>query len=278
MDGVDVHLASSAVVGPERIEAFGLPRISVGTPLEHGRVRYEGMLYVMVPHHSQPLVDLDELCLHAADRRGYSRYGTFGRSTWYGALDPDTAIAETCYHMLADPADADDEPTPFGLYKVGVRGRFADLYGREHNRPEIIGDDYGATQALARETRKSTLCGVLYPSARSDGACLAVFTRKALRSARFVDVISIRRLGGNTVRVRPPWSATWQTLHRHDLRRVSSGSIPHAEASLAETADQTISEFPRIAMPVRVAGKQSAPAALVIHPTNEVNLHECAIE
>lgn len=266
MDGVDVHPASSAIVGPGRIEPFTPPRIGVGMPLEHGRVRYEGMLYVMVPHHSQPFVDLDELCLHAADRRGCSRYGTFGRSTWYGALDPDTAIAETCYHMLADPADVYDEPTPFGLYKVGIRGRFADLYGREQHRPEIIGDDYCATQALARETRKSTLSGVLYPSARGNGACLAVFTRKALRSARFVDVISIRRLGANTVRVRPPWLAAWKTLHGRDLRRASSGSPPRAQTDSAGSTDPTISHFPRLSMPIRAAGIQSAPAALVSTP------------
>jgi len=266
MDGADAHLARSAIVGPEGSDASGLPRVDFSLPLEHGRVRYEGVLYVMVPHHSQPFVDLDELCLHAVDRRGGSRYGTFGRSTWYGALDPDTAIAETCYHMLADPSEANDEPTPFGLYKVGVRGRFADLYGREHSRPEIIGDDYGLTQALARETRKSTLCGVLYPSARGNGACLAVFMRKALRSARFVDVISIRRLGENTVRVRPPWTAAWRTLHRRDLHRVLNGSVARTQANPAESNDPAISHFPRMAMPTRAAGKQSAPAALLSTP------------
>jgi hypothetical protein len=224
------------------------------------------MLYVIVPHHSQPFVDLDELCLHTADRRGCSRYGTFGRSTWYGALDLDTAIAETCHHMLADPADAYDDPTPFGLYKVGVRGRFADLYGREQRRPEIIGDDYGATQALARETRKTSLGGVLYPSARGSGACLAVFARKALRSARFVDVISMRRLHDDCVRVRPPWAGVWQTLHRDDLRRTSNGSIRHPNSNFVAASGEPASFFPPIATSFRDGGKQSAPAVLASTP------------
>lgn len=193
--------------------------IRFSAPIAHGRVRYEGWLYIIVPHHSRPFADLAELCLHTADRHGHSRYGTFGRPTWYGALDPATAIAEACHRVLAEPFDGTDEPTPFGLYRAHVRGRFADLYGREQYWPDIIGEDYGATQALACAVRRTMLCGVLYPSARSNGACLAIFARKALRRARFADPVSIRRIDADTVRVRAPWTSTPWIVHRDDLHR-----------------------------------------------------------
>jgi hypothetical protein len=70
--------------------------------------------------------------------------------------------------------------------------------------------------------------------------------RKAQRSARFVDVLSIRRLGDHGVRVRPPWSGTWQTLHRDDLR-----SAPRIERScpLCKTRSRPGDRRPRIAFP-----------------------------
>ncbi len=132
MDDVGVHLASAAVVRSERGEGFARPRTSVGRPLEHGRVRYEGMLYLMV---------------------------------------------------------------------------------------------------------------------------------------RFVDVISIRRLGENIVRVRPRSSAAWKTLHRAgSIRSVRDADrIAHRRTSPTRPANR-FPNFPRIAMPVRPAGKQSTPAALASNP------------
>ena len=197
-------------------------------PLAYGRVLYEGTLYVIVPHHSQPFVDLDELCLHCVDRVGHSRYGTFGRPTWYGSLDVDTAIAEACHHALVESTDEGDEATPFGLYRVHVRGRFADLYGRELVRPAIIGEDYGPTQSLASAVRRAHLCGVLYPSARSSGARLAVFARKALRRARFVDIVSIRRVAEDAVHVRGPGTVGGSFTWREDLRRFPSTRLAYA--------------------------------------------------
>jgi len=188
--------------------------------LSYGRVLYEGAFYIVLPQHGATLVDLDELCMASASWNCQTRYGTFGRPTWYGALDPATAIAEHCHRVLTHRVRGASESVPAALYQLHVRGRFADLHGRETAQPEIIADDYRPTQALAREARARMLGGVLYPSARSSGTCLAVFGRKVMRSARFVDAIPIVRVASDTIRVRPPWTGTWWTLHHDDLRRM----------------------------------------------------------
>jgi hypothetical protein len=190
-------------------------------PIRHGRVRYDGVMYLLMPQHVEPIDSLGEICARSANWNSRSRYGTFGRPTWYGALDPATAIAEMCYHALVDRADAARDMTMAALYQLRVRGRFVDLHGRESSQPEIIGDDYRPTQALARQTRATTLGGILYPSARSSGTSLAVFDRSVFRSLRFVDMVPFLRAGPDTIKARPPWNGTWWSLHLGDLQRAS---------------------------------------------------------
>ena len=190
------------------------------TSIRYGRVRYDGVLYVVIGS-SEPIAGLDELCEAAVDRAGHSRYGTPYRSTWYGSLDPYTAISEAAYHVLAD---GDATVSALSLFQVRVRGSFADLHGRERSQPGIVGDDYAATQTLARRVRAlTTLAGVLYPSARSSGTCLAVFARPALRSAKFVESIPVRRVTRDAIDLRTSWSAKWHRMRLDDLRRASIG-------------------------------------------------------
>lgn len=187
--------------------------------VSYGTVRYDGLAYLVLPGGS-PQLDLRELCRTAADRHGLTRYGCAGRPTVYVALDPSSAMAEVCYHALND-CRRDPEPFDCALYQLRVRGRFADLHGRERHHPELIADDYRVTQDLARQVRATRLHGVLYPSARSNGFCLAAFAEHVFCWSRFVDFASIRVQSDRTVRLRAAGSAHWRLLHRDELRRRS---------------------------------------------------------
>ncbi|HEY0180017.1 MAG TPA: RES family NAD+ phosphorylase [Dokdonella sp.] len=213
------HAAATAATSTQTLARLFelLAKPQNAEPIKYGHVRYDGVLYVVGREPSGD--DADVLYRQLADCSGDSRYATLGEPTWYGALDPFTAIAEAAYHALCrPPTDAAD--TLGALYRLRVRGRFADLHGRERFQPVIVGDSYVATQALAREVRaRAALSGVLYPSARSSGTCLAVFARCALRGAQRLDALPMRRVSPSCLKVRAPWSRTWWKLRLEDLRR-----------------------------------------------------------
>jgi hypothetical protein len=192
-------------------------RQASASEFRYGRVRYEGSIYVIAPSGAS-IESVEYFHRDTADHGGATRYGTFGRATLYGALDPFTAIAQAAHRVLIDPPYRPIQP--LALYRLHVRGRFADLHGREHEQPQIIGSDYAPTQAFAARVRHvAGLSGVLYPSARCSGVCLAVFRPQALRSVRSLEAIPMRRMSDDAITVRCPWSDTWLKLGLHDLRR-----------------------------------------------------------
>lgn len=193
---------------PEHDDAHHIP---------FGAVRYDGPAYLLLPD-GDPNLDLRALCREAADRKGVTRYGAPGQPTLYVTLDPSSAMAEVCHHALND-GRRDPELHIHAMYQLRVRGRFADLHGGERRHPELIGEDYRFTQRLARHVRTTRLHGVLYPSARSNGFCIAAFTASVFRSSRFVDFVSTRVQSDRTIRLCPAGSTRWCLLHRDDLRR-----------------------------------------------------------
>lgn len=205
-----MQLAESAVARPSRAAP------SAG--IAYGSVHYEGLAYLVLPAADASLC-LDALCRHAVDRSGLSRYGTPGEPTWYMALDPASATAEVCYHALND-CSHEGEPIVCAMYQLRVRGRFADLHGRERRHPELIADDYRVTRQLARDVRATRLHGLLYPSARSNGFCIAAFRERVLHASRFLDFVSMRVQSQRTISLCPAGSARWRRLHRDDLQRL----------------------------------------------------------
>jgi hypothetical protein len=187
--------------------------------IDYGTVHYDGLAYLLLPRCGAEL-DLDALCQRAADRHGLTRYGSPAQPTWYVALDPSSAMAEVCYHALNDCPRDEREPLVCAMYQLRVRGRFADLHGRERRHPELIADDYRATQRLARQVRATRLQGLLYPSARSNGFCIAAFTPRVLGAPRFADFVALRVQSHRAVRVCPAGSGRWRTWRREDLQRL----------------------------------------------------------
>lgn len=116
----------------------------------------------------------------ASDRTLASRYGDGAIRVWYGALEETTSIAETCWHQLQQLRAIEGIDAPVtryrAMYRVRARGLFLELRGKEAEHPELLDEDYAATQAAAKHAAAQGLPGLLYPSARwTDGSCLAAF-------------------------------------------------------------------------------------------------------
>lgn len=184
--------------------------------VNYGSVCYDGPAYLLLGGAAPS--DLDQLLERSAERGGLSRYGCIGKPTWYVALDRDSAIAEVCYHTLSD-CRRNAERFDWTAYQVRVRGRFADLHGRERRHPRLIADDYRLTHSLAREVRDSRLHGILYPSARSSGVCIAAFDAQVFRSFRRVDGISLRVQSNEVARLCLHGSRRWRVVRRDELQR-----------------------------------------------------------
>ena len=133
----------------------------------------------------------------SSDATVASRYGDGTVRVWYGALEETTSIAETCWHQLQQLTAIEGIDTPVtryrAMYQVHARGLFLELRGKEHEHPELLDDDYAATQAIAKHAAAQGLPGLLYPSARwPDGSCLAAFRAEPLTDPVLIYYLTYR--------------------------------------------------------------------------------------
>lgn len=133
----------------------------------------------------------------ASDNTVASRYGDGSVRVWYGALDDDTALAETCWHQLRQLRAIEGVTAPVtryrAVYRVQARGLFLELRGKEGTHPELLDDDYAATQAIGKHAAAQGLPGVLYPAARwPDGSCLAAFRADPLANPTLLYFLTYR--------------------------------------------------------------------------------------
>jgi len=133
----------------------------------------------------------------ASDRTLASRYGDGSVRVWYGALEEDTALAETCWHQLRQLRAIEGLTAPViryrAVYRVQARGLFLELRGKEREHPELLDDDYAATQAIGKHAAAQGLPGVLYPAARwPDGSCLAAFRADPLANPTLLYFLTYR--------------------------------------------------------------------------------------
>ena len=133
----------------------------------------------------------------ASDRTVASRFGDGSVRVWYGALEEDTALAETCFHQLRQLRAIEGIAEPVtryrAVYRVQARGLFLEVRGKEDAHPELLDDDYAATQAIGKHAAAQGLPGVLYPSARwPDGSCLAAFRADPLSAPTLLYFLTYR--------------------------------------------------------------------------------------
>jgi RES domain-containing protein len=158
-----------------RAEGRTNPRIveSIGqldlVPVER-RVSGPGASYVMAPFvHRSP------------DRPGRFHDGHFG--AFYAADSFITAAAEVAYHTTRFLAATREPPGWIAILRelIGVPSApLLDVRGAEF-AALLDPDEYTASQAFAREHRRSGADGILYPSVRHpSGECLAAFWPNAV--------------------------------------------------------------------------------------------------
>lgn len=161
----------------------------------------------------------------ASDRTVASRFGDGSVRVWYGALEEDTALAETCWHQLQQLRAVEGVDAPVtrhrAVYRVQARGLFLELRGKERDHPELLDDDYAATQAIARHAAAQGLPGLLYPSARwPDGSCLAAFRADPLSAPTLLYYLTYRiDTVANEVRIERTPGKRARTLPAHALHR-----------------------------------------------------------
>lgn len=154
-----------------------------------------------------------------------SRYGDGSVRVWYGALDAATGIAETCWHQLQQLAAIEGVAAPVtryrAVYEVRARGLFLELRGKEAEHPELLDDDYAATQAIGKHAAAQGLPGLLYPSARwPDGSCLAAFRAEPLSQPLLQYYLTYRIDAiAQTVTIERTPGVVERVLHASDLRR-----------------------------------------------------------
>jgi hypothetical protein len=113
-----------------------------------------------------------------------TRYGdgTFG--VWYGALDLETTLYETVYHMLrvelAVEGISDVIIRERAVYKIHCCAILLDLCGKEIDYPQLVSNDYEFTHTIGKRLQREGHPGLLAPSARCGGKNIVVFNPSVL--------------------------------------------------------------------------------------------------
>lgn len=127
-----------------------------------------------------------------------TRYGDGSYGVWYGALDEPTSIYETVYHMVQDESrivGLDEEiKRERAVYDVRCDAILIDFSTKRLSHPELLGNDYGPTQAIGQRLAREGHPGLLAPSARCDGTSAAIFNIGVLSNPRLKHYLTYRYL------------------------------------------------------------------------------------
>lgn len=161
----------------------------------------------------------------SSDTTVASRYGDGSVRVWYGAFDEATALAETCWHQLQQLRAIEGVSAPVvryrAVYRVRANGLFLELRGKQREHPELLDDDYAATQAIGKHAAMQGLAGLLYPAARwPEGSCLAAFRAEPLSSPQQLYLLTYRiDIQTDTVAIERKPGVVERVLHASELRR-----------------------------------------------------------
>lgn len=121
---------------------------------------------------------------------GGGRFSDERHGAYYAAQALATSIAETSYHRARFMAATKQAPMHLDMRVLAAEldARLHDLRGMRAQLPAIHDpDDYGASQAFAREARRAGSDGIAYDSVRHEGGrCVAVFSPRRIRNCREV--------------------------------------------------------------------------------------------
>jgi hypothetical protein len=144
-----------------------------------------------------------------------SRYSNGAYPSWYGSLDLETTIYETCHHMVnAERGIAGLNEVVYrerAVYDVDCRALLIDLIGKEADHPDLIGNDYALTQAIGQRLHSEGHPGLIAPSSRrGSGENVIIFRQNVLNNPRImlyliykydpsVNVVTVERTPGKVL-------------------------------------------------------------------------------
>ncbi len=113
-----------------------------------------------------------------------TRFGNGSYGVWYGSMNLNTTIYETCYHMFKAILSVEDYPNIVkqerAVYSVHCNGILIDLSSKIEEYPDLVSNDYSFCHLIGKKIQNEGHPGILFASARTDGRNLAVFNPKIL--------------------------------------------------------------------------------------------------
>ena len=100
-----------------------------------------------------------------------SRFNDGERGAWYCAFEPETALAEVCFHKTVEYQEIDrfDDSVTYQALLADFNGSFHDIRGVRSFAKCLDPRSYVASQLLAAELLEAGSMGIIYPSVRRAG-------------------------------------------------------------------------------------------------------------
>lgn len=120
------------------------------------------------------------------------RFNSSTRGAWYAGFERTTSVKEVTYHLGVwlnevhwRPEDW-DTPQVFSYaeFLADFRGDFHDLREKQKTFRDCLENDYASPQALAAKLLSEGSLGIVYPSVRCKGTCIACFRPAMVTNVR----------------------------------------------------------------------------------------------
>lgn len=115
------------------------------------------------------------------------RFNGPDRGAWYAGFDLATSQAEILFHKTKEYAEIDwDKPdvTSYDDYLANFDGEFHDIREDQDFLFVLDPNSYYASQTLAEELLRCDSLGIIYPSVRVSGTCIACLRPAAVINVR----------------------------------------------------------------------------------------------
>lgn len=114
-----------------------------------------------------------------------SRYGDGTYPIWYGSLELETTIHETCWHMFKELSGIEGLNESVirerAIYIVDCHALLFDLVRKKEDFPELIAEHYSLTQQVGKRIQQEGHPGLLAPSARHhNGTNVVLFQQRVV--------------------------------------------------------------------------------------------------
>jgi len=115
-----------------------------------------------------------------------ARFNGPERGAWYASFTPETSLAEVSFHHAVALSETDyfHDSVTYDTYLADFDADFYDIRDTEKYAAYLAHDDHSAAQKLAETLQASGANGVVYPSVRGTGDCIACFRPALVKNVR----------------------------------------------------------------------------------------------